>query len=344
MELRVDKYSLLDKVVVHGGRRNDDIFVSENFKMLENSTIVITNKGETYISNLSKEQIVLSIDSIKKLDKEFDSKFNNYLAINKNLSYDENLKNFVEQYLKDYSLNVKLSIYANDVSENNLIDIPVNIVGISLDNNYISSKYIEEYNPMLKKVYMVRIFDDNSINLSNSLNNLKFRNSFDPQEEEIGIYYNYVPNIDNSSDLANIMGAYKGLAIYILVVSLIFVLFTFLLFSNFIALSISYCKKEIGILRAIGATSKDVVKIFGYESIIIALISWLLSIIGWFKVCDVLNNSMFGNNYYILEGIITHPLVPITMFIYTLAIAIIITFVSINRITKIKPIDAINNK
>ena len=39
-----------------------------------------------------------------------------------------------------------------------------------------------------------------------------------------------------------------------------------------------------------------------------------------------------------------HPLVPIVMFVYTIMVAILITSVSIGRTTKIKPIDAINNK
>ena len=140
------------------------------------------------------------------------------------------------------------------------------------------------------------------------------------------------------------MTSYKRLAIYILVLSLVFVIFTLLLFSNFISISISYCKKEIGILRALGATSKDIIKIFGYESFIIGILSWLLSIIGWFVVCDLLNKSMFGNMYYTVNGIVTHPLVPLIMLIYTITIALMITVLSISRITNIKPIDAINNK
>jgi len=131
---------------------------------------------------------------------------------------------------------------------------------------------------------------------------------------------------------------------YILILSLIFVIFTLLLFSNFISVSISYCKKEIGILRALGATSNDVIKIFSYESIIIGIISWFVSIIGWYISCDLLNQSMFGNFYYTLNGIVTHPFVPIGMFIYTITIAVSITILSISKITNIKPIDAILNK
>lgn len=344
VNLNINKYSILNKSAIHGGIKNET-FISENIRTLENSIKIIAEQGIKTISTLTKEEIIVSVSSIKKFDKEFDSKFNEYLSTQKNKTYDESLKEFVKKYLNENSLDVKLSIYLGDVLENNSINTSTKIVGVSLDGyNYISYSYIKEYNPVLKKVYSVKVYEDDIAKLTKSLNNLKFKNSFNFQEEKTGIYYTYMPNIDHSFDLANIMGFYKNLATYILIISLIFVLFTFLLFSNFIALSISYCKKEIGILRAIGASAKDVIKIFGYESIIIAIISWILSIIGWVITCNILNESMFGENYYILNGIITHPLVPIIMFTYTLAIAILITLISINKIVKIKPIDAILNK
>lgn len=63
----------------------------------------------------------------------------------------------------------------------------------------------------------------------------------------------------------------------------------FLFFSNFISVFIYYCKKEIGILRALEANNKVVVKIFGYESLVIAVVSWIFSMIGFVYVCSVFN-------------------------------------------------------
>ena len=51
--------------------------------------------------------------------------------------------------------------------------------------------------------------------------------------------------------------------------------------------------KEILDLKKSHNEIPDVVKIFGYESVIIGLIAWIISIIGWFVVCGVLNNSLF---------------------------------------------------
>ena len=70
--------------------------------------------------------------------------------------------------------------------------------------------------------------------------------------------------------------------------------------SNFISVSISNKKREIGILRAVGARSLDVFKIFFSESFVIGLICVLFSsgISMW--LCNTINMEypsglLFGN-------------------------------------------------
>lgn len=80
-----------------------------------------------------------------------------------------------------------------------------------------------------------------------------------------------------------------------------FAVFAMIMLSNFIATSISYKKQEIGILRAIGARSNDVFRIFFLESFIIAMINFVLSTIGT-GVATAIINGMFRkksrNTYY----------------------------------------------
>lgn len=66
--------------------------------------------------------------------------------------------------------------------------------------------------------------------------------------------------------------------------------FAALMLSNFIATSISYKKQEIGILRAIGARSNDVFRIFFAESFIIAMINFVLSCAATGFATVVINN------------------------------------------------------
>lgn len=341
--LESDKTSLLNHAIIYTQEKGSTKDVTSGKpKPLTEAISMITKDGIESISSLEKGNIILSIDSLKNLDNEFDSKFNNYLKLQSGeINYDALLQEFIISYLKGYSPNLYVSFYTTNY-DTKYHDLSYNLIGISLDeNNYVSNQYIEEYEPVTKQSYAAQIYNNNSKELTKILNTFVF-NELDKINLEPGNFYSYT--LDHSNDINNIIVIYKGLYIYILIVSLVFVLFTFLLFSNFISVSISYCKKEIGILRALGATNNDVIKIFGYESLIIAVLAWILSMIGWIITCNLLNNSLFGNMYYSLNGIITHPLVPIIMFAYTIAIALFITTVSINHITKIKPIDAILNK
>ena len=92
--------------------------------------------------------------------------------------------------------------------------------------------------------------------------------------------------LDMVGDLLDVLGTvflYVGLGLAI---------FSMLLMSNYIAVSISYKKREIGILRAVGAKSSDVFSIFFSESLIIALINFFLSMIVSGVGCMLLNNMM----------------------------------------------------
>ena len=61
---------------------------------------------------------------------------------------------------------------------------------------------------------------------------------------------------------------------------------------NFIATSISYKKRDIGILRGLGARKLDVVKIFTYESLIIAAINITLAIVVSIPTVALINNTV----------------------------------------------------
>ena len=62
-----------------------------------------------------------------------------------------------------------------------------------------------------------------------------------------------------------------------------------LLLFNYISVSISDKRKEIGILRAVGARGSDVFKIFICESLMIAVICGILAIVAAFATCIIIN-------------------------------------------------------
>ena len=57
-------------------------------------------------------------------------------------------------------------------------------------------------------------------------------------------------------------------------------IFSSLLMLNFISNSVILKKRQIGVLRALGARGTDVIGIFANEALIIALINFVLAIIG----------------------------------------------------------------
>lgn len=121
-----------------------------------------------------------------------------------------------------------------------------------------------------------------------------------------------------------------------------FAVFSSLLLMNFISVSISYKKREIGILRAVGARSSDVFKIFFSESLIIALINYALSIVAVLISIFAINRWMYkeGIRVTLLNfGIRQLAL----MLLISVAVAAIASFLPVWRIARKKPVDAIKN-
>ncbi len=124
-----------------------------------------------------------------------------------------------------------------------------------------------------------------------------------------------------------------------LYVGLGFALFAILLFSNFISVSISQKKKEIGILRAVGARSLDVFKIFFAESFSIAAICAAISLVASIVLCRVLNTtigSSIGASLFVFGFGSLVILVGIAILT-----AVIATFLPVWNAAKKKPVESI---
>ena len=123
-----------------------------------------------------------------------------------------------------------------------------------------------------------------------------------------------------------------------------FAVFSSLLLMNFITLSISYKKREIGILRALGARSKDVFGIFFNESMLIAVINFVIALFATGGIVLYLNNYLRGE-YGLLITILNFGMRQvILMLLISIGIAFISSFLPVNKIARKKPIDAIRNR
>jgi len=131
----------------------------------------------------------------------------------------------------------------------------------------------------------------------------------------------------------------KELSKVFLYVGLVLAVFAALLLSNFISVSISQKKKEIGILRAVGARSLDVFKIFFSESFVISAICVLIATVGSNVICTILNTEVaaeLGASLFVF-GI---PSFAVLILIAVLT-TIIATFLPVWNAARKKPVESI---
>lgn len=145
------------------------------------------------------------------------------------------------------------------------------------------------------------------------------------------------PTLDAANDLV------ESLAPIFLYIGIGLAAFAALMLTNFISTSVAHKKREIGILRALGARSNDVFKIFANESVIIALINFALASLISFIVV-----------YYINKGLREQIGLQITLFAFSirqvllvlgisLVVALGASFFPVRSIARKKPVDAIKN-
>lgn len=123
-------------------------------------------------------------------------------------------------------------------------------------------------------------------------------------------------------------------------IGIVMAVFAALLLSNFISVSISYKKRDIGILRAVGARSFDVFKIFFSESFFIAIISIIISMTGCFVACSIINTEIGAA----LSGVSLFVFGPMSILILigvALVTAVLATFFPVYKAAKKKPVDSI---
>ena len=145
-------------------------------------------------------------------------------------------------------------------------------------------------------------------------------------------------------ELDSINSVLKSLSKVFLYIGIGFALFAALMLSNFIGTSISYKKKDIGILRAIGSRSNDVFRIFFSESAIIALVNFILSSAG-VLAATIIINGILRTNYGILITVLSFGIRQIALLLaVSIAVAFTASFIPVKKIASKRPIDAIREK
>ena len=167
---------------------------------------------------------------------------------------------------------------------------------------------------------------------------VKYCNSIDGEGNRIEIQ-----NISTNL-IGQIDSFMKGIVSTICVcVAFALALFSSLLLMNFLFISVSYSKKEIGILRGLGARNIDVLKIFAEEGLIISLINGVIASVVAIIGCLIINGQFakaLGYNVAILN---ISPVQPLLILACCLISSLLACALPILKNANKKPIDTINN-
>ena len=173
-------------------------------------------------------------------------------------------------------------------------------------------------------------------------NRSDIKNIVDYSYREDDVRYNLQNSVTYELNMVN-----EALEIFskvFLYVGIGFAVFASLMFANFIGTSISYKRREIGILRAIGSRSSDVFRIFFSESFIIAMINFLLSSAGTIAATLFINFKI-RESYGILITVLNFGLRQLLLiFAVAVAVAFVASFIPVMKIASKRPIHAIRNK
>ena len=123
-----------------------------------------------------------------------------------------------------------------------------------------------------------------------------------------------------------------------------FAVFAALMLTNFIGTSISYKKQEIGILRAIGSRSNDVFGIFFSESLIIAIVNFVISTIGVAIITLVINGFIRYGAGLLITVLHFGIRQILLLLVVSVGIAALASFIPVKKIASKRPIDAIRNR
>lgn len=158
---------------------------------------------------------------------------------------------------------------------------------------------------------------------------------------ETDVFYELDNVLYSSVELVN--DTVDTLSTVFLVVGIVLAVFASLLLFNFISMSISNKKKEIGILRAVGARGVDVFKIFFSESGIIVGICTILSLIGSVVLTGVINNILKAEVGLDVTLFVFGWVSVVMMIGVALAVAFVATFLPVFFASRKKPVESIRS-
>lgn len=281
---------------------------------------------------------------------------NGYDSYGNNVSFDE----IIDAYKKLYNtlietnneaiLNITCNISCVDLNYDKSITVDSfyydenNYWYYALSTNLFNTLYVDpNYNSDYSYETKYTI-DENAVYYGAIIN---IKNNKEKIERAVNNHYSlmeddskYVITNGVLESIEMVNGFVDGSTKIILIIGIIIAVFSTVLLFNFISVSITNKKKEIGILRAVGARGTDVFKIFFAESFVIILMCFILSIVGNIIACGVINNEIGKEISNITLFVFGYKSI-ILILILSFAILFLSTFIPVYNIARKKPVDSI---
>ena len=253
-------------------------------------------------------------------------------------------QDLLNKYVNEFTLYGVINVYNYNLNDGNYIEN---------DSEY---KIVGYYTQSVEKYESYIIINDNLYNdyakyLTDGYNFLLINTRGNEESLRLLIEENYnltgtthyvlANSVSDSIEMFNSL--VSNLTDILLYVGIGFAVFAALLLMNFISISITNKKQEIGILRAVGAKASDVFKIFFSEAFIIAFINFILALIATMVASYFINNELveaLGS----LGTFFSFGIRQIILLLgLSLAVAVVASFLPVYLIAKKKPVETIRS-
>ena len=332
----VEIEDLQSNEVILGVNMLDELFDGEYSKQLLE---LLQQKRSDY-----EYQVKVREEKIKQIEKELETNpdyIYEYPPEIKEIDFDKLKKDFTYKYINDKQIIGKtISVEVNDLF------LRIQDQKTKRYNDFTIIGYSEEevHNYYSKDSVFNNYMRENSETISiyfeeHELNQLeKIFKEFPSQGSKYISRTVYSSTMDT---VKKVVDKVSTIATYSAIFSLVF---SIILFMFFTLTSVNSNKKSIGILRALGAKTSDIYKIFYLESFLMGFFAMILSSIGCYLSVVVANKLISSNLFVNVSPIIFKPDILILLFIVLIILTTISFVIPIFKITRTKPIDVINNK
>lgn len=319
---------------------NDKIYIVGQIAYISDKIKAYDGNDVIEFSELKDNNIIIDLNILNEItDNDFQKKYDDYLEKG-NYNSESDINDFIKQYIKDNNIIGK--IIKTNIANHEIVKTIDNyeeykIAGVIIDEVSTPTVYFNKEklgNIIQKNIYVDSIFTE--VKNEQELRDLFSKYPMD--KSDTILYSKYTNGLLNSlifTVVLNAVGKYG---------TIFFLVFAIILLVNFISSSISYRKKEIGILRAIGCKSKDILTMFTVESVSLILLSLLIAnkLIEFivFKFNSALGLWLSNDVSYLSYDLKQQGI----LVIITLLVVLVANIIPIQKVTKMKPIDAILNK